>query len=407
MPQNRTALIVYLDSSDYSELSNPRRQSADRDALRDEFLRWSNSRKVLFTYSGVHLSEMAPLDPAYSPAATARADLLVALCKRNCFISFDELIKRELKEALSDQPGQVRPLSDDGGWFPAVDDILPPVRLAPTVLEEVDAIGKKRGANREQRRMLKRQLFKGNQRPKIMTRELLAKAQLETDEIVKRYPMRPQDAEVMGKYVLGRASRDEAKSAFLNSLRDPHWMMRWFADRHDNLNTLSTWFRGPAQKMEGLMRDLSDKTKLWRRAASLAGRERELSRYLSSKGWANLQDELLVNVAAKLAFGFFPGYEKTLTPELLDAHCPGLATAIRSMHSSLWTAMGAQPREPEDNDFVDAMHALYAPYCDLFRADRYMSSHVRKHTERYGTEVVSGLKDLLARIQARVRAGKF
>jgi hypothetical protein len=37
------------------------------------------------------------------------------------------------------------------------------------------------------------------------------------------------------------------------------------------------------------------------------------------------------------------------------------------MHSSLRNAIGNHARSPEPNDFVDAVHAMYAPYVDLFR----------------------------------------
>ena len=66
------------------------------DAARIALLALAKSQSVLFAFSGAHLSEMAPLEARYAPAATARADLLVALCGRNAFISYDRLIRAEL-----------------------------------------------------------------------------------------------------------------------------------------------------------------------------------------------------------------------------------------------------------------------------------------------------------------------
>ena len=400
--QEKKPLVVYLDSSDYSELSNPRLKDPGRDALRTELLRWSKSGAVQFAFSAVHLSEMAPLDPAYSPAATARAELLSDLCGRNCFIPFDELIKLELGRAMAGHPSKIQPLSSTGDWFPPVEDIMPPVQIVPTLLDELDAMGKERGLSRKSRRELKQKLITGDRQLKPIAKRLMAKGTLDVNEIIARYPMRPDDARIMGNYVMGRGDRDAAKEAFLNSLRDPQWMMRWFAEHYDKLNPLIAWFREPAQKMEQNMRELATKAQIWRKAAARVGKEKDVSRFLSQEGWTRLQDELLEGLASRLSQTFYPGNGFAFNSALIDSRCPGLSTAVRSMHSSLWTAVGAQPRDPQDNDFVDAMHALNAPYCDFFRADRYMSSHVQRHAKQYGTEVVSRLRDLPSRIAARL-----
>lgn len=58
----QTPITVYLDSNDYSRLSDPRRKKAALDKVRLELLSLTESRQVRFAFSGVHISEMAPLD---------------------------------------------------------------------------------------------------------------------------------------------------------------------------------------------------------------------------------------------------------------------------------------------------------------------------------------------------------
>jgi hypothetical protein len=89
-------LIVYLDSSDYSVLSDPTRRTPTLDRVCIELREFAKTTEVKFAYSGAHLCEMAPLNEKSTHAAAARADLLVDLCGRNAFISFDRLIKAEL-----------------------------------------------------------------------------------------------------------------------------------------------------------------------------------------------------------------------------------------------------------------------------------------------------------------------
>ena len=51
---------------------------------------------------------------------------------------------------------------------------------------------------------------------------------------------------------------------------------------------------------------------------------------------------------------------------------------------------------PSDSQAVDAMHAAYAPYVNVFRADRYMAPHIDKQVKQFGTRVVNKLEDVPA-----------
>src|SRR4051812_36908609 len=123
-----STITVCLDNNDYSYLSDPRRQSAQRDELKNTLLGFAKLPRVRFAYSGSHLSEMAPLEVGYAPAAVARADLLGALCGRNAFISMDRVLRYELGRALGIHSGAWTVLSADGSWFPDIASIMPPVR---------------------------------------------------------------------------------------------------------------------------------------------------------------------------------------------------------------------------------------------------------------------------------------
>ena len=89
-------LQVYLDSSDYSVLSDPARANAQLMAIRDRLFNWAASGDVEFRFSAAHIVEMSPLKPAHSSAAKMRAEMLAALCGRKTLISFDKLIIAEI-----------------------------------------------------------------------------------------------------------------------------------------------------------------------------------------------------------------------------------------------------------------------------------------------------------------------
>jgi hypothetical protein len=397
-------ITVYLDSNDYSVLSDPRRKTEFLDHTRLAFLNFAASGLVRFVFSGAHLSEMAPLDAKYARAATTRADLLVDLCGRHAFISFDRLIALELARLARPESPPVHALTNDGTWFPDLEGIVSPVQWAD-IAREIDQAIKKQGLNRSQRRTVKRQLFKSNQ-PLEKTRKWLDQQADAADfsDILSLYPMRPEDAKVVGRYVLGKATAKEADDALLESLRDPRWMMRWFAAHHDQLTPVTEWLRGPSRDMTARMREIAARAKDLHRYEETRGPDARAS-LLSANRWRVAQNELLVNIATSLIEKLHPGTSASVTVEQVDVHCPGLSTAIRSLHSSIGDAIGAEPRTPQESDFVDAIHALYAPYVTVFRADRYMAPHIRKQVAHRGTLVVPRLEELPSLLHSLIQSG--
>ena len=395
-------VVIYLDSNDYSTLSDPRRRTDALDKVRCALLELASSPSVLFAFSGAHLSEMAPLEAKYAPAATARADLLIELCGRNAFISFDRLIKAELAHLANSPAVAPQVLSSNADWFPELEDVISPIKWADTA-REIDSSIKERGLNREQRRTLKRQLFKSNQPRPSMRGWLASQAEGEdTTDILRLYPMRPEDAKVLGRYVLGHATTEQAETAFLESLRDPRWMMRWFAAHSDKLTPVTEWLRGPSRDMADRMKEIAAGAQELRRLEAIpkAGFRAEM---LTPSGWNAAQNLLLLNVANRLLVQFYPECASIDNVEIIDARCPGLSTAIRSLHSALWDSVGTRPRTPQESDFVDAVHSMYAPYVSIFRADRYMAPHIQRQVAHHQTRVVSRLEDLPDQISGMLR----
>jgi hypothetical protein len=101
---------------------------------------------------------------------------------------------------------------------------------------------------------------------------------------------------------------------------------------------------------------------------------------------------MLVGIANRFGEGLKPSAKLDIA--LVDTHCPGISTAIRSLHSAWRSITFENPRKPKESDFVDALHAAYAPYVDVFRADGFMANHVAKQVARFGTTVVPKLSSL-------------
>lgn len=345
--------------------------------------------------------EMAPLSSTYTPAAAARADLLVGLCGRNAVISLDRLVKLELRHLEELTASTANVVSTTAEWYPEWGNMISPVQWVDAI-KEVDISSRQHGLNRHQRRQLKKGLFKDG-RPKKFTLKFLADNGEINDykELLERYPMREQDAQVLGWYVVGKATAAQANEAFLESLRDPRWMMRWFAEHHAQLSPFIQCLREPAKKLLASAADMAEAARRMHELRDSIG-SRYQPELLTADGWARLQDATLLNVAKRCLEHFSPGAYVSISARDVDNHCPGLSAFIRSVHSSVRDATNETPRQSKESDFADGVHAMYAPYVDIFRADSYMANHIRRCVEGHGTTVVPKLSQLISAIDDRL-----
>src|SRR5258708_4415786 len=93
---------VYLDSSDYSTLSDSARLKSDPrlgEVLRD-LLGFRDAGTCEFRYSAVHVLEMTPVDPTALEKSLSRIGLMQDLCGEKCLIPADEIDRYELLFAL-------------------------------------------------------------------------------------------------------------------------------------------------------------------------------------------------------------------------------------------------------------------------------------------------------------------
>lgn len=131
-------IVVYLDSSDYSTLSDPARLATDP-SLADvlaALLQLRDRSVCEFRYSFVHVMEMLPLDENSFTRAEARLGLMQDLCGRKCIRPYDEIDREELKNALNQSVlnigSKVREyaFSDNARWTPQVSDLLERIAAA-------------------------------------------------------------------------------------------------------------------------------------------------------------------------------------------------------------------------------------------------------------------------------------
>lgn len=398
-----TPLRVYLDSADYSSLSDPRRATAVSAEIVERFVALRDARQVEFWFSGLHISEMAPLEDKSVEAAIARGQLLAKLCRKNALVSFDQLIELELRAVSQGDTQPSNVFAPDGTWFPDIGPVFEPISRM-NVAAMVDELIREQGGNRSARRAAMRSFSSEGALREQFLAKLKAEGRADPASLIAEYPMRPEDARTISEYFLGRASPADAEAAFLASFRDLVWMMQWFRTKFDHMSAISRWARSPAQAFyETAKRTAIDFVALREHVARIrasAGSEAsslELPE-LSAGAWRKRYTERLPLMVTNLAKRLCDiQLDENLDLQLLHTAAPGLCTTWRVMHESTWAAV--EGRNLRESDWVDGAHSMYAPYVDVFRADKFMAQHVRRAVKSYGTTVVSRIEDVVQEVE--------
>jgi hypothetical protein len=393
---------VYLDSSDYSRLSDPNGVSDQLVAIKEKLLAWSRSGEVIFRFSAAHIVEMAPTEVKAEPAAEARTNFLSDLCGTNCLISFDQLMSGELGRYATDDGRKFEVSSNEGNWFPHFEEgifsVLDEDRLSPTNL-----MPKFEGLPRDARRKAEREIFKnGKLRPEAK-RQILTDADNAIQSILRQFPMRKRDAEVLVRYMIGDATKAAADQAFYASLRDPKWMMQWFRRQRDPMLPIIEWLRQPAKNLHVAMAATSTATKQLRQGYKANGQGNEVPPELTSQSRIEMLHRWLQSISASVLTDramVVPEYNF----ERLQALAPGFVTSIAVSTDTMWASASEAPRESMPSDFVDAVHSMYAAYVDVYRTDAFMAPLVSKRVKSRGTTVVGKITGLVDAIESRLKA---
>jgi hypothetical protein len=404
-------LEVYLDSSDFSNLSNPKTVTPALTTLLEQLKNFSYEGHVNFRFSAVHVCEVAPVEPVANIAADMRAELIWQLCGHNSMIDYMRLMEAEIKAET------ISAFSDIGQWHPNIGTLLP---------ENIDALHRKsvnemlleEDLNREQRRKLKKSILNKNGFTVEVSKWFDSNIEDTARSLIQAFPFTEEESRLAISFFRTGKHRLDTYRALLRVLSDPRWLIKKLSSSPTELQAITGWLRIGGEnavktisesigQMQRLRSDIAKSDAEFRSAVKNLA-DVELRNQLTSQ--QNSQKQRRANDNAKLWQDFFVSNVNTFTEKLatefslqhskvLDGKqafemYPGISTFTSAIHHAWRNATEIRPRQLMASDIGDAWHSVYAPYVDIFRADAFMTAPIHNAVKRYGTLVVGSLRDL-------------
>ncbi|CAB5659222.1 Uncharacterised protein [Comamonas aquatica] len=321
-------ITIYLDTSDYSTMSNPKITDERIASVKKKLIDYSASGQVKFVFSSITAAEIMPLRREDIARCHMTAQLVRELCKNHCLINWDKLLKQELALLCGLTKSPCQPHGTGSIWVPGI-DVSCPTNGEPVVLS-------------------------------------------------------------------GRHKNSEL--ALSTTIANFEWAINSFGTPTDITEHYRNSLRNLGQKTATNMRGLieyfvnsSQKTNnnAWRYNTRVMG--------------------------LKLAEIFSNFFNLTPTDEVLlidfddvERQCPGFTTMNIACMELMWIYVGGKTKkEILDSAFLDALHAMYAPYVDIFRSDQSMVPHIKNGLQTASTKVVAKLLDLPSSIEDCLASKSF
>lgn len=393
--------LVYLDSSDFSVLSEPDDiLTAEDKILRDELLKRKRAGAATFILSPAHVSECLHAHIRYREESTRRAMLMRDLNDSTTrYVIPIEICRCEIHNAIygKNPRGADFHLSKSNEWFGLnLNSNFSDSRINPK-----DAIKKYLGhLSRKKRRILEsqldlrkrsshthwRSLFKENVRMKPTT-----------------FPFTLINQDLFIEWFLGNIGDDILHSSLVSILNDIPALFAHLLDLTEE-----------RESVYGLLRNNSMVSNLATVTEKLFPNLEAIAQYdLLSEARSQLVQIFLsaeIERAAISAFAEIDTYNFSEDEfEAILTKCPGLkvfTTTLRRwiigiIDANIASAKSGRgsPKKPKASDYGDMMHCIYTPYVDVFRADRSFAG-ILKEQPAIRSRIIETRAKLLAAIDA-------
>jgi hypothetical protein len=392
-------LQIYLDSSDFSVLSDPGQLSSPALVeLRSQLFKWKTTREVDFIYSAVHVVEAAAVETQHTNKAKERAELIYELCDQNVFVPFTDILKNE-SLALAGRHSDCNFFRKDGRWFAHDLTSCTFSGASRLTIESLKSNIQKMGSGKWDR----------VKRDPALQKQLLAAARDHLNrgrestiaELMCTFSIEYADADFLNQFSLGLKSHEEL-SAFMDvRLRDPSFLIQMRPANYNGMNSLFDWMRNNAKSFYEVVCEVADYLqRMCERADDGEVAAKMIAKSSSGEGLQNLAIQLYERLArGVLTQTEVDAIDKRTFDDFIKL-APGSYTFSSVAVDSIFRSFVKSPRRPKPSDMVDMFHSFYAPYVDVYRTDGFMAPITEKYVKKFDTTVVGKLSDLIPTVQA-------
>lgn len=363
---------IYLDSSDFSNLSRPKeKDTAAMTDIRSRLLTWVKDGVIEIRYSMAHIMEAVPVDPDTAELGRRRLGCIEELCGQKAFVDPVTLVTQELSGS------SVVPLTNElGHWFPTT----------ASLWGDDDVVASELPKNRHQRRI---------ERKKAKSAAVSAMSQIQ--EMLREFPIKKSKALAMFSKP---QSAEAVATALQESVNDLEFLCDWYIKNWGRSTEYSKAVRNAGQGLSSLLRSASDDVK--------AQHLQMVGQGLNSSEAQKLMMTHARAEAAKVSQDMVNSLSNTASSS------SAITVSLESMPSMyVFSELLAQiflssvvavknTRKARDSDLIDMVHAMYIPYVDIFRADLATASALQAARLGSTVKIVTSLDDLVNEVEAMI-----
>ena len=387
VPTTNRPLQVYLDSSDFSVLSNPEPYSAYAN-VKQILLTLASRGEIEIRFSYAHIVEAAPTAQEHLPYALARFRCITALCGQKCLADPAFVMQQKAMVAGHNTNGGTQILRDDGDWCPSYEVDLEVPDLATAWRAELSTFPRK------MRRVQTRKFFDSQGRLRATEHtKLRAQAGGILAAEQHQYPMTPQALAAMERFILGVGSKADVNNTLRQSLNDLEIFAEWHAKYWNSISKFSSWLRQSGDNMKASLELASEAAESSYDMHLLMGKtEREAKAAI-----ANSYMAISAGFASRIAEALNPsrvGGSPTADIDWKTAPALMCVSAVAGSAYRLTSLDPTQKRKARTSDFGDLLHCAYIPYVDIFRTDGFMARAISDAGLPLKTHIVANLLEL-------------
>jgi hypothetical protein len=373
----KNPIRVYLDSSDFSNISRPAKKNATSIRnLRSKLLNWVKKGEVEIRYSMAHIMEAVPVDLETAELGRLRLNCIKELCGKKVFTDPITLVIQELSG------GHDIPLtSDRGHWF---------LNMRMLWDEEVD-VTPEPPSSRNQRRLQRSTLKKSE-----------AQFKNELQSVLDEYPIKESYAVTM---FTKQQAGDSIAHAMQRSVSDLDFLCEWYIKNWNRSTLYSNALRERGKELSSLLTTSASEIKalhleLVKEGVKSSEAQKRLTVYakeLAEKVAQEITDALSedrVSTDLKVSASLESTPSIYVFSKLLAQIFLASVVAIKNT------------RKARDSDLGDLVHSMYLPYVDIFRADGATASALHSAQIGAAAKIVTNLDDLVTEVEAMIASRK-